>query len=42
MHNQPDSFPEVWGEMLDSPYCSVEYPMESHTLVMLISIFWID
>ena len=42
MHNQPDNFPEVWSEMLDVPSCPVEFSVESYTLMILISIFWID
>ena len=48
MHNKPDNCTEVWCEMLNSPSCSVEFSVESqcsvesHTLMMLISIFWMD
>ena len=42
MHNQPDNFPEMWDEMLGSPSCSVELSRESHTPMMLVSIFWMD
>ena len=42
IHNQPDNFPEVWCEVLDSPSCLVESLVESHTLMMLSSIFWMD
>ena len=42
MHNQPDNCTEVWCEMPDNPSCSVEFSVESHILMMLISIFWMD
>ena len=38
-HNQPDIFPEVWCEMLDSLSYSVELLVESYTIIMIISIF---
>ena len=42
MHNQPYDFPEVLDEILDVQSCPVEFSVESLTLMLLISIFWMD